>query len=213
MTRGSGPSRSGVSVGVGDGVERHHRLVARAFLHDAEIEPPRMARALGGLGGVEILQRDVQHARQLRHRLEHLLRRGRIGIVDVQHGDVRNVEALRLVVELGVQQLLAQQAVDGRIQEVVHFLRQRVDEPEGALVLAEFLRRQRAVVDGLRLPALSGCSITKPAHAIAAIRTQNMVIEAPFCFAGQRPGRPHRTALAPWRNGMVIGRLPSAARG
>ena len=106
-----------------------------------------MAGTLRGLGCVEGLEREVDRARQLRHRLHHFLGRRRIGIVYVQHGDVRNVEALRLVVELGIEQILAQGATDGPGEQVADLGGKRVDETEGALVLAKFLRRKRAIVD------------------------------------------------------------------
>jgi hypothetical protein len=106
-----------------------------------------MARTLGSFGRVEGLQLHVQHGRQLGQGLQHLVGRGRVGIVDVQHGDVRDVEAQRLVVEPGVQELLPQQPADRPREKVVDLRRQRVDEAEGALVLAEGRRAQGAVVD------------------------------------------------------------------
>ena len=130
------------------GVEGHHGVVAGAFLDDAEVEPPGMAGALGRFGRVEGLQPHIEHRRQLGQRLQHLFRRRRVGVVDVQHGDVRDVEAQGFVDQAGVQQLFTQQPADGDGEEIVHFLRQGVDQPEGPFVLAKGRRAQHTVVDG-----------------------------------------------------------------
>ena len=129
------------------GVERHHGFEVGAFLDDAEIEPPRLACPLGGFSRVEFLQRDIEYARQLRQRLQHLLRSGRVGVVDVHDSNVRDVEALRFVIEFRIEQLFAQHTLRGQVQRVVDFFRQRIDQAEGADMRPEARRRQRAVID------------------------------------------------------------------
>ena len=74
-----------------------------------------------GFGGVERLQRDVERVWRFWQSFQHLLGRRRIGIVGVQHGHVRDVEALRFVVEFRVQEFLARWVVDGFREQVVYF--------------------------------------------------------------------------------------------
>ena len=132
----------------GAGVEIHHGGIGRAALDHAQVQPPGLARALGGFGGVEGLHLHIlEHGRQCWQGGQHLLRGGWVCAVDMHHGDMGQVEGIGLLRELELVQLGIDDGRDLAVHDDHGIGRQAVDQTVSGVVGAELGAAQRAVVN------------------------------------------------------------------